>query len=267
MTPDDGATFWRGPLAAAFPAVPVLRELQIVESWDTSGGGAGGVTRHADGSVTITLYDRVATYPVLLHEAGHGIEGTRAPREREAFMTLRGFPTWDLQADRQREEQLVQPPRYAPNGTRLVWHISPAEKYAEGFRRAAQHAGLVPFDSSFHGRDLDLTEDYGTAFPRDAMVAHFQALRSEDMAKFISGDLAIVTDDKGNASKLISVSGLEPGVPAFGIVQRIGLAGDEASLPDTTFQVDLDSAAFGRLHVRNDPVRNGTAYYRVAAIQ
>lgn len=267
MTPADGAAFWRGPLTAAFPATPVLRELRIVESWDTSGGTAGGVSRNADGSVSVTLDSSVATYAVLLHEAGHAIEGTRAPREREAFMAARGFPSWGAQADRQREEQLVQPPRYAANGTRLVWHISPAEKYAEGFRRAAQHAGLAPFDGSFHGRDLDLTEDYSTAFPRDAMVAHFQTLRSDDMAKYISGDLAIATDDKGSASKLVPVSGLEPGVPAFGIVQRIGLTGDEPSLPDATFQVDLDSAAFGRLHVRNDPVRNGTAYYRVGAIQ
>lgn len=267
MTPEEAAAFWRGPLTATFPATPTLREIRIVEAWDTSGGTAGGISRHADGSVSVTLDSSVATYAVLLHEAGHAIEGTRNPRERERYMALRDFPTWDYQADRQREEQLVQPPRYAPNGTRLVWHISPTEKYAEGFRRAAQHASIAPFDSSFHGRDLDLTEDYGVAYPRDALVAHFQALRGDDMAKYISGDLAIATDASGNASKMIPVSGLEPGVPAFGMVQRIGLAGTEPTLPNATFQVDLESAAFGRLHVRNDPVKSGTAYYRVAAIQ
>lgn len=267
MTPEDAIAFWRGPLATAFPALPELRSIEVFESWDTSSGTAGDIGRNADGSVNIRLHISAATLPTLLHEAGHAIEGHRPQREREAFMALRGFPTWESQADRQRAEQLVMPKRFGPNGTPLVWHISPNEKYAEGFRRAAMSAGLLPFDGSFYGRDLDLTEDYGRAFPQDELVAYFQMLRGEDMAKFISGDMAITTDDKGNASKLVSVSGLEPGVPAFGLVQRIGLTGDEPSLPDATFQVDHDSAAFGRLHVRNDPVRSGTAWYRVAAIQ
>lgn len=271
MTPDEGAAFWRGPLASTFPAVPPLRRFSITDDWDMSGGTGGGISRNFDGSVDVELDRSLATYPVLLHEVGHAVEGTRSPHERAAFMSLRGFPSWEAQADRQRAEQRMEPPRFAPNGTRLVWHISPNEKYAEGFRRAAQFAGLAPFDQSFHGRDLDLTEDYGRTFPHAAALEYFQALRSDDMAKFISGALQVSTDANGNATLVVAVSDLAPGVPAFGVWQRIGLTGTEDAgnpegFPEATFQVD-DSAVWGRLYVRGDPVKNGTAFYRVAAFQ
>lgn len=268
MDEAEGTAFWRGPLATAYPALPKLRSLLIKSGWDTSGGTAGGISRNTDGSVTVTLDASVATLPVLVHEAGHAIEGDRArtPRERDRYMTIRGFPTWDSQVARQFEEQKVQPPRFAPNGPRMVWHISPNEKYAEGFRLSAQISGLVPFDDGFYGR-TELTETYGLAFPFAGCDAYFRALKGDDMAKFISGDLAVATDASGNASQLISVTGLEAGVPAFGIAQRIGLTGSEASLPVATFQIDLGSAAFGRLHVRNDPVKSGTTFWRVCGIQ
>lgn len=90
----------------------------------------------------------------------------------------------------------------------------------------------------------------------------------EDGLKFISGDLAVATDSQGNANVVINPTGLRQGIPAFGSAQRIGATAAN-DLPDAvTYQVDTTGpVAIGRLLVKGDIVKNGTAYFRVMAMQ
>lgn len=112
------------------------------------------------------------------------------------------------------------------------------------------YKGKVPFTSTAHTR------------------AFFDSIYEEAyaMAKFISPDLAVATDASGNGRLIVGVEGLRPNFPAVGFAQRIGLVGTEPVLPNASFSVAADSS-FGVLNFRGDPVKSGTSYWRVAAIQ
>ena len=86
--------------------------------------------------------------------------------------------------------------------------------------------------------------------------------------KWISGDLPIQTDANGDYYGMINgLTGFTTTKPILGIAQRIGLAGTEGSLPRCTFWVPTGVTAYGYLMVRGDPVKGGTTYFRVAAVQ
>ena len=95
---------------------------------------------------------------------------------------------------------------------------------------------------------------------------------SVDGYTYISPDLGLVTDANGNWFGTVNISGMYgPAggqIPILGVAERIGLAGSEASLPDCTFWVPSNAnAAWGYLMIRGDPIRNGTAYFRVSAFE
>jgi len=146
------------------------------------------------------------------------------------------------------------------------WMWSPAESFADAGRKALTGAGE---------RTVICVEK-----PQDEMRAWFRTLaaapsieepeveppKEDDMAKWISSDLSVATDELGNGRVMVGITGLTAGVPALGISQRIGLVGTEPTFPNHTFSVAED-ATYGVLNFRGDSVKKGTSWWRVGAIQ
>lgn len=139
----------------------------------------------------------------------------------------------------------------------LISHVSIREFFADHFKCA--YAGGLP-SNPVPWQSVEYSQQF------------FQGLREGAwaMAKFVSEDIGIQLDAQGNTDPngvVVFVTGLRPGYPAVGVVQRIGLSGAESAIGDATFQTDTPTQSYGRIHVRGASPAEGTAYYRVAAFQ
>ena len=190
---------------------------------------------------------------VVKHESGHVCANYVYNARGPVWSNPGGTGPWDL---------YVEFLRYNGGDPSLRSRSDINEIFAEHFNRmlggAVQYpalVGLVPFDATTMRNFVNQI-----------------APPSVDGYGYISPDLALVTDANGNWFGTINISGMYgPAggqIPILGVAERIGLAGTEASLPDCTFWVPSNAnGAWGYLMVRDDPIRSGTAYFRVSAFE
>jgi hypothetical protein len=195
----------------------------------------------------------------MIERIGVGVEH-EAEFLRELFVTRGADPGW---VDRNRALAKEQAASMLPEAFgNLAPHGFPPETLGWGGYQHPCPEVTVPYgrlQTFFHGMST-------------------WASKEEFLAKYISDDLAVSFDAKGNAivvTPIPSYAGFVSGQKASCYAQRIGLAGSEPFLPAIASSINEDTTkpvgATGRFVIRTvvigDPVRPGTGFLKISAWQ